>query len=162
MNRVFGILFAVILGVLVAISAWPASKANFSGTWTLNQAESDYSNASASIPDRLTRTIQQAGDHLKYRVEREKAGRKGSFEVELDIGSGTPYESDAAGIVTAEWKAEALVLHTLFNPGSDRQSEQTETWSLSGDGKKIIDDFVYITREGKKISIRRVFDKVAK
>ena len=39
-------------GLVLTISAWPQTKANFTGTWILNQTESDYTNANASLPDR--------------------------------------------------------------------------------------------------------------
>jgi len=132
---------------------------NFSGTWNLNVAASDFSDKRASVPDRLVLTVQQSGDALKYRCDREKDGKKHHYDVDLTIG-GPPYESDAAGVVTAEWKGDKLEIPTLFNPGQDRQSDQTETWSLSPDGKKLTDDLVIrLPRKAGEVHIKRVFDK---
>lgn len=148
-----------LLLLLASASAWPQSKPDFSGVWTLNKAESDYSDPRAAVPDRLVRTVKQKGENLKYKVQRERGGQKGEFEVDLDIG-GSPYESDAAGVVSAEWNGTTLVLKTLYNPGSDRQSDQEENWSLSADGKKLTDQLtVHPPRGGKEVHVKRVFDK---
>jgi hypothetical protein len=136
---------------------WAQPKPDFSGKWILNAAESDYGSG-AQVPDRLVRTVEQRGSSLKYKVEREKDGRKGSFDVDLKIG-GAPYESDAAGVVTAEWSGSTLVVKTLFNPGSDHASSQEENWTLSSDSKKVTDKFVYVRPDGKEVHVTRVFDK---
>ena len=73
----------------------------------MSVADSDYSDKRAVVPDRLVLTVQQSGNALKYRFAREKDGKKTQYDVELTIG-GPPYESDAAGVVTAEWKRDRL------------------------------------------------------
>ena len=144
---------------ILATIATAQQRPNFSGTWKINVAESDYSDKRASAPDRLVFTIQQKGDKLKYQVTREKDGKKGYFEVDVTIG-GSAYESDAAGIVSASWKGDKLEIPTLFNPGQDRQSDQTQVWSLSPDGKKLTDDLtVRRPKNGGEVHVRRVFDK---
>ncbi len=148
-----------VLFLLLAAVAWPQSKPDFSGVWNLNLADSDYSAPGASLPDRLMRTVQQKGDHLKYKVVREKDGRKGGFDVDVVIG-GAPFASDEAGVVEAKWKGQALEINTLFNPGSDRESSQTETWTLAPDGKRLVDQYVAHRHDGGQTQIKRVFDKV--
>jgi hypothetical protein len=145
-------LFLALSGVAAA-----QSKPNFTGDWKLNSAASDYP-GNPSIADRLTRTIKQDADALWYKIVREKDGKTGEFEVDLKIG-GAAYESDAAGVVTAEWQGETLVIKTLFNPGSDQASSQVERWRLSNAGKTLVDQFVYFRTDGKETHIRRVFDK---
>jgi hypothetical protein len=148
-----------LLCLSLATLAWPQSKPDFSGSWNLNLADSDYSAPGVSRPDRLVRTIQQKGDHLKYQVVREKDGQKGGFEVDLVIGGGSPFVSDEAGIVEAKWKGQALEIDTLYNPGSDRESSQTENWTLASDGKRLIDQLVVHRHDGSEVRIKRVFDK---
>lgn len=146
-------LLVAVAGIVVA-----QSKPDFSGTWKLNLAESDYSAPAASKPDELIRIVHQKGDQLKFKMERQKAGRKVSFEVELTIG-GPPFESDAAGVVTAEWSGRTLVVSYLYNPGSDRQSDANERWTLSGDGR-LVDEFTaHPPKNGKEVHVRRVFDR---
>jgi len=79
--------------------------------------------------------------------------------VDLRIG-GREYESDAAGVVTAAWKGDKLEVRTLYNPGQDRQSDQVETWSLSGGGKQLIDEVrVHPPHNAAEVVVRRVLDK---
>jgi hypothetical protein len=141
----------------VVLSGQP--KPNFSGTWVLNLEASDYSAPNTAKPDKLTWTIQQKGDHFKYKVERIGQGNKAGFEAELTVG-GSPYESDAAGIIEMEWKGVTLVVKTLYNPGQDRQSDNFETWKLSADGKRLTDDLtIHPPRNGSPVRVVRVFDK---
>lgn len=151
--------YSAILCLSLATLAWPQSKPDFSGAWSLNLADSDYSAPGVSRPDRLVRTIQQKGDHIKYKVVREKNGQKGEFDVDVTIG-GSPFASDEAGVVEAKWKGQTLEINTLYNPGSDRESSQTEEWTLSSDGRRLIDQYVAHRHDGGEVRIKRVFDKV--
>jgi hypothetical protein len=146
-------LLALVLTLCAASQTHPDS----SGTWVLNSAESNYRANKPNMPDRLVRTIKQKGDKLSYKVESERNGKKGGFKVSLTIG-GEGYESDDAGVVSAEWKGSSLVITTLFNPDSDHPSDQTETWDLSEGGKKVVDELEYHSKQGKAL-ITRVFDK---
>ena len=62
-----------------------------------------------------------------------------------------------------EWKGEALIVSTLFNPGQDRQSDQVETWTLAADGKRFTDDLVVHPPQNAKnrepVHIVRVLEK---
>jgi hypothetical protein len=147
--------------LLLAASGCVAAQShpNFSGTWKLNVADSDFSDKRAVVPDRLVLTIQLKNDRLKWHNDWAKGDKKNNFDVDVTIG-GSPYESDAAGVVTAEWKGDALLVNILYNPGSDRQSDQVETWTLSTDGKKLIDEMiVHPPRNAAEVHIKRVFEK---
>jgi putative CocE/NonD family hydrolase len=72
-------------------------KPNFSGTWKLKLADSDYSDPNASKPDSLVRTVKQTGDSLSYKVEREKNGEKTQFQVDLKIGGAAFESKDRSG-----------------------------------------------------------------
>ena len=48
------------------------SHPNFSGTWKLNVAESDFNDKRAVVPDRLVLTIQHKNDKLKFKNEWQK------------------------------------------------------------------------------------------
>src|SRR5256885_1419604 len=120
LNRVICGLMGRILCVSFALAAcaWAQSKPDFSGTWKLNPAESDFSDHGA-VPDRLVRTLRQSGNALRYKEEWAKGDRKNQFDIELEIG-GQADASDAAGIVTVEWKDSSLLVKILYNPGTDR------------------------------------------
>ena len=134
-----------------------ADHPDFSGSWLLNLSASTYE-AGSVAPDKQARTIHLKANRLKYKLEGERNGRKGGFDLELEIG-GTPYESDAAGVVSAEWRGDALFISTLYNPGSERSTSQVETWTLASDGKRLTDDLVYTRHNGTEIHIHQVFDK---
>jgi hypothetical protein len=147
--------------LIAAMSAIAAAQqhTNFSGTWNFNVTESDYSDKRTSPPDRMSINIQQKGDTFKYHFELERGGKKAEFDVHVTVG-GPAYESDAAGIITLAWKGDKLEISTLYNPGQDRQSDATEIWSLSSDGKKLTSDLVQrLPKNGGEVHVRRVFDK---
>ena len=147
---------------LLITSLWAQTKPNFSGTWKLNVAESDFSDKRAAVPDRMVWTLEQKGDHVAYKVEVERQGKKNGFDLDADIG-GAPFESDDAGIVSFQWKGLGLVVDTLYNPGTDRQSSMQEIWTLSFDGKKLSDEVVYHMPKTAKnpadVHFKRVFDR---
>jgi hypothetical protein len=115
----------VLLALAMTLCAASQTHPDFSGTWLLNPAESNYRANKPNIPDRLVRTIKQNGNRLSYKVESERKGKKSGFEVDLTIG-GEGYESDAAGVVSAEWKGlvagdhDALQPHQRSSVGPDR------------------------------------------
>ncbi|MBX9601138.1 MAG: hypothetical protein K2X35_09040 [Bryobacteraceae bacterium] len=154
-------LAAAILFAFPLVAAQP----DFTGAWKLNLAESDYKGAGdmrdptgqVPPPESMLRVVTQKGNALKYRMERVLNGRKYEFEAELTIG-GEGFSSDPAGALTAEWKGKSLVIHSVYNPMRAR-SERTEVWTLTEDGKKMVDEMVYRSPEGKEVKIRRVFDK---
>jgi hypothetical protein len=138
------------------------SKPDFSGSWKLNAAESEFSDKRTSAPDLLVWTLRHEGIHVTYKVQSERKGKKNEFEADADIG-GDPFESDAAGIIRFRWKGSSLAVDTLYNPGQDRESSIEEIWTLSGDGKKLTDDVVYHVPKNAKdtsdVRFRRVFEK---
>ena len=154
-----GIKAAAIVLCVTAATLLAQQHPNFSGSWSLNLGASDYSDSTANRPDHLTITVQQHGDVLKYRVEREKDSKKSNMEVDLSIG-GAPLISDALGDIQAQWKGDKLEIQTMYNPGQDRQSDQVETWSLSADEKQLTDDIrIHPPNNQREVHIRRVLDK---
>jgi hypothetical protein len=47
----------------------------------------------------------------------------------------------------------------LYNPGTERESERTEDWTLSPDGKKLIDQEWLRQPNGKELRYKIVFDR---
>ena len=87
-------------------------------------------------------------------------GKKSGFDfVKIPIGRGEPHVSDEAGIITAEWDGETLHFHYLYNPGTDREAQRTEDWTLSADGKKLRDQEWFKRPGGKELRSATVFDK---
>ncbi len=139
---------AIILFVAGCLSG--QGQPNFSGTWKL------LSRNDVSAKDLLVRMVEQKGNDLHFRVDRDQT--KGVTDVRISIG-GQPHVSDRYGIVSAEWKGEVLVVSLLYNPGTPRETEQVENWKLSEDGKHILDDTI-VKRAGEKdVSVKRVFER---
>ncbi len=142
-----------------ALLAIAQTKPDFSGNWVLNLQASDYSAPNTAKPDKITIAIQQKGNHFKYRWDRYANGRKGGYDVDVTAG-GSPFESDAAGVISLEWKGSALAVSTLYNPGQDRQSYNEELWTLSADGKRLTDDLtIHPPQNAAPVHVVRVFDK---
>jgi|SRR5271165_2921421 len=147
----------VIFAALAAIAA-AQQHPNFTGTWTLNLAESDFSDKHASAPSSLVLTVHHQGDDFRYDLVREKDGKKGRGHTDLVIG--IPLEQSAGGTAAAEWKADKLEFKLIYNPGEATQSEAVDTWSLSPDGKKLTSEIVtHLPNNAGDVHVRRVFDK---
>lgn len=155
---------ALFLGLLAAAaSAQP--KPDFSGAWKLNLEESDYTRSEGRgdptmqlpKPESMTRVIEHKGKDLKYKADRSLRGRKYEFEVEVEIG-GARFSSNAAGAVEVRWKGSSLEVQTVYNPSRER-TERTEIWTLSADGRKLIDEMSFRAADGVETKVRRVFDK---
>jgi hypothetical protein len=152
----------VFLNLVCAALICGQSKPDFSGTWKLNAVESDFSDKRTSAPDLLVWTLRHEANHVTYKVQSERQGRKNAFEADADIG-GEPFESDAAGIIRFQWKGSSLAVDTLYNPGKDRQSSMEEIWTVSAEGKRLTDDVIYhvpkIAKDTSDVRFKRVFDK---
>jgi hypothetical protein len=125
----------------IAFTSWMQSLPDFSGKWKLNIDETEFTGAKRpSAGFTAVRTVEQRQKELRLKIERTLNGQKSGFGfITIPIGGGEPHVSDEAGIITAQWKGETLHFDYLYNPGTDRQSERTEDWTLLPDGKKLID-----------------------
>jgi hypothetical protein len=151
-----------LLMAFVYALAFGQAQPNFSGTWKLSIPESDYSDRRVARPDSLVWKIEHRAEHLKYTVDREQQGKKNGFVADLEIG-GEAFESDEAGIITAQWRGNSLIVDTLYNPNSERRASMEEVWSLSDNGKKLVDSVVYHVPKSAKnqtdVIFRRIFEK---
>jgi hypothetical protein len=139
--------------LFLAVFAVAAEHPNFSGTWKLNLAESDFSDKHASAPDNLTLTVHQNGTDLRYDSQREKDGGKSQGHVDLTIGVSLDLNSGATA--AANWTGDKLVFKMLQG-----QAETDETWSLSTDGKKLTSDMiVHLPKNSGEAHVKRVFEK---
>jgi hypothetical protein len=146
------------LTLCFALVAFAQSHPNFSGTWTLNLAESDFTDKHASAPDSLTFTVHHKGDNFEYDSVREKGGKKAKGHVDLVIS--LPNQPGGDGSAAADWKGDKLEFKLIYNAGQDAQYDAVDTWSLSPDGKKLTSDLVtHLPKNGGDAHVRRVFDK---
>jgi hypothetical protein len=136
------------------------SRPDFSGRWKLDIEETEFSSAKPSAATfSAVRTVEQKRNELRLKIERVNNGQKSGFNfVTIPIGGGT-HESDEAGIISAQWKDDTLHFNYLYNPGTARQSERTEDWTLSPDGKKLIDQEWFKRPDGQEQRYKVVFDR---
>jgi hypothetical protein len=145
----------------IAFTAVAQAKPDFSGKWKLNIDESEFpGGAKPPAATSAIRTVQHAPTALRLKIERVTNGQKSGFDfVTIPIGTGEPHISNEAGIVTAEWNGETLHFDYLYNPGTDRESARTEDWTLSADGKKLIDREWGRQVGGREVRSSLVFDR---
>ena len=151
----------VLVCLAIALTSWIQSTPDFSGTWKLNIDETEFVGGAKPSPARFSavRTVEQKPKELRLKIERTANGQKSGFDfVTIPIGRGE-HVSDEAGIITAEWKGDTLHFNYLYNPGTARQSERTEDWTLSLDGKKLIDREWFKGADGQERRSTVVFDK---
>jgi hypothetical protein len=159
MDKVIGSKTALVC-LAIAITSWAQSTPDFSGKWKLNIDETEFAGAKPSAATfSAVRTVEQKQKELRLKVERTVNGQKSGFGfVTIPIGGGE-HVSNEAGIITAQWRGETLHFNYLYNPGTERQSERTEDWTLSPDGKKLIDQEWGRRADGQELRFKVVFDR---
>ena len=150
-----------LLCLVLALAPSPQSKPDFSGTWKLNIDETEFTGAKPSAEAfSAVRTVEHKAKALRLKVERVNNSQKTGFNfVTIPIGTGEPHVSNEAGIITADWRGETLHFAYHYNPGTERQSERTEDWALSADGKKLIDQEWGKRADGQEVRVRIVWDR---
>jgi hypothetical protein len=150
--RIFsaGVCGFAVLGLLVGAGlAFAETKPDFSGVWVLNKTESAYPNP-ASMPTKLTRSVRHDGSSLEYEVEQVVNGKTVKSDVEVTIGHSAP--GDPA---VAEWKGSMLNVTLHRKDGA----KQLESWSLSADRKRFVNEIVITKADGGEAKIHLVFDR---
>jgi len=137
------------------------SKPDFSGRWKMNIEETEFLGPKPSPATfSAVRTVEQKRSELRLKIERLNKRQKSGFSfVTIPIGGGT-HESDEAGIITAQWNDETLHFTYLYNPGTERQQQRTEDWTLAPDGKKLVDQEWTKLPDGRELRYKVVFDRM--
>jgi len=137
------------LALVAALSA--ADKPDFTGTWSLNVALSNYPSP-LPTPAKLRKIVEQKENQLHYVIERDLKGdgQVERSELELEIGSASGDDS-----VTARWEAKTMVV-TITTPTG---VTQTEHWTLEEGGKRLTDRTLIRRPDGKENNVLRVYDK---
>ena len=146
MRLIFALSLSAVLaaGILAA-----ADRPDFTGTWRLNAAQSNYPNKNA-IPSKLSKIVEMKGDSLHYIVERELAGKSSRMDLHLTIG-----ETDPDSNVRARWDGSTMVVELVSTDGV----RQIEHWTLEPGGKRLTDHTV-VQQPGKAgAAILRVYEK---
>jgi hypothetical protein len=143
-----------------------AQKANFSGTWNLNEGKSNLGDSQFRGSLKITAT-QDANALTLVRLSkgRNDEDRTTNEKYALD---GT--ESQNSGFMNtvrkskASWSADGKILTinsvmTFEREGEKREFKSTEAWSLSADGKNLT-IVSTATMQGGEFKQTRVYDKM--
>ena len=123
---------ATILAAVLASAAF-AQSPNFSGTWKLNTAKSDF--GMLPPPESRTDVIDQSGDTVKDKVSAVNQQGKQDYTLTFKAdGSETVNKiADREMKVTGKWDGATLVVTTKLSlQGAD--IEIKSNWTLSADG----------------------------
>lgn len=129
-------MFVLAAALMLAVTGQAWAKPNFSGTWKLNAAKSDFGPMPA--PEKLQRTIVHADPSLK--ITTTQTGPQG--EVTSDLMYKTDGTESVNKVRNSEVKAVAKWEGDSLTVSSKREVQgmeitQNENWTLSADGQVI-------------------------
>lgn len=153
-----------VVGMFASVGA-AQSKPDFSGTWNLSVAKSDFGPVPG--PSSETIMIAQTGSDVKESAKYEDDQGKHDYTLAYATdGTQIVYPADSApviGMVTlqklkAAWQGSSLVMTEALKYQEDADVTGTVTRSLSADGKVMTIDFDLMTPMGS-IARKMVFDR---
>jgi hypothetical protein len=150
---------AMLAAVAVLAVAGPVSaqSPDFSGTWVLNLAESNFGGMPA--PSSLTQVITQDASSVKAAVKQTSDFGEMAFDFTFTT-DGKENVNDAGGMQvksTAKWDGPALVLDSTMDIQGSPMT-MNDRWSLSPDGKRMTIDRKVTSAMGNG-DAKIVFDK---
>ncbi len=157
MTRRYAALACAAAALLVALPGAAQDKPNFSGTWKLNAAKSDYGPIPA--PEKLQRTIKHSDPDLN--ISTTQTGQQGESTTELVYTTdGKPVTNKTPrGEVTgnAKWDGNVLVIASKREM-QGAEITTNERWTLSEDGK-MLTIVIKINAPQGDFEIKTVLDK---
>ncbi len=125
--------------VMVCGFALAADKPNFSGTWTLQTAKSDF--GSFPPPTKSTLKVDHQDPKLNFTSIAETEMGEQTIELKL-LTDGTETTNEVMGMqvkTTAKWDGSAIAMQSkVTTPNGDVTLD--ERWSLADDGKTLTID----------------------
>jgi hypothetical protein len=160
-----GILCVILVGMTVSLPGWAApARPNFSGTWALNAAESDF--GQAPPPIRQSEVITQAGDEFAIAITLEREQGKQHYTLRFQVG-GTempmakgsfPDDSPFRILnVKGEWDGPALVVTEKVS-FQGQEGTLKARYSLSADGK-VLRKATHISMNEGEFDTKTVYGK---
>ncbi len=126
--------FVIVCGLALA-----AEKPNFSGTWTLETAKSDF--GSFPPPTKSTLKVDHQDPKLNFTSTAETEMGEQTIELKL-LTDGTESTNEVMGMqvkTTAKWDGNAVAMQSkVTTPNGDVTLD--ERWSLADDGKTLTID----------------------
>ena len=147
-----------IAATLTCGAALAADKPNFTGTWKINNAKSDFGPMPQG-PDKFERKVDHKDTELKVNTVQSMQGNERTTDVTYTI-DGKEHEiqlGPTTAKVTANWKDAALEIAAKREIQGNAVTS-TELWSLSADGKVLTLDSNISTPQGE-FKLKFVLDK---
>jgi len=126
---------------------------NFSGSWMLNIAKSQYGQFPA--PEVMIRKVQVQGTQLSMSTYQK--GAQGEVTTELKYSTDGKPSVNGANTGTASWSGDKLVIESS-REAQGAKLTQRDTWSLSGDGKTLTVN-THIKLPNGEFDVKQVFEK---
>ncbi len=138
--------------MLVAMVA-PMMAADFSGSWMLNVAKSQYGQFPA--PDVMMRTVKMAGTQLSMSTYQKGAQGEVTSELKYTTDGKPSFNGASTGI--ARMEGDALVIESS-REAQGAKLTQRDTWTLSPD-KKTLTVQSHVKLPNGEFDVKQVFEK---
>jgi len=127
---------ATLFAALFAAAAFAQSAPNFSGTWKVNVAKSDY--GMLPPPESRMDVIEHTGDTVKNKVSAVNQQGKQDYTLtfKTDGSESVNKIADREMKITAKWDGPALAVTMKLNLQGQDIDIQSK-WTLSGDGSTL-------------------------
>lgn len=156
MTRLFPVL--ALTALLTGAAAQAADHPDFSGTWKLNNAKSDFGPMPQG-PEKFERKVDHKDPEMKVSTTQSMMGNEQTTAVAYTI-DGQEHEvrmGAATAKITANWKASVLEINAKREIQGNAITS-TETWTLSAEGKVLTVDSNISTPQGD-FKLKFVLDK---
>lgn len=148
---------------ILATAAALAAEPNFTGSWMLNNAKSEYGQFPA--PEVMMRTVEQQGGSIKMTTFQK--GAQGEVNSELRYTTDGKPTVNGENTGSARWEGELLVIEVSRKVANQAQKgappaelKSREEWSLSGDGKTLtVVTHIELPQQGG-FNVKQVFERM--
>ena len=151
----------VFLTIALAQTLCFAQKADFSGSWTLNKAKSNFGSLPEQmIPDAATRTI--TNDEASMKVSGADKSSRGERALQLTFkldGSASVNSQRGADVTTnAAWDGDAVMMKSKIDVGGTAV-DMEERYSLSADRQVLFNDTKVMGTPIGDVIIKYAYDR---
>ncbi len=132
----------VFLTIALAQTLCFAQKTDFSGSWTLNKAKSNFGSLPEQmIPDAATRMIASSATEMKVKGTEKSSRGERAMEMAFKLDGSPSVNSQRGTDVTtnATWDGEAVVMKSKIDVGGTAL-DMEERYSLSADRQMLFND----------------------
>ncbi len=153
----------VFLTIALAQTLCFAQKADFSGSWTLNKAKSNFGSLPEQmIPDAATRTIANSAAEMKMSGSEKSSRGERTMELAFKLDGSPSINSQRGAEVktNAIWDGDAVVMKSKIDVGGN-QLDMEERYSLSTDRQVLFNDTKVMGTPIGDVIIKYAYDRAS-